>query len=169
MWAARLGALTGLRQDDCRKLTWTEVGELAIERRAGKSRKGKVYLIPMYADLKSLLDEIPKRSVQVLTNTRRMPWKTGLSDSFGDAARAAGVNKHFHDLRGTAATKLYLAGFKLREIAEVLAWEEESVEKIINRYVRRDAMLRDRIRRLDRTGTEQKVENHLENRGSDSR
>ncbi len=29
---------------------------------------------------------------------------------------------HFHDLRGTAATKFFLAGFTVREIAETLAW-----------------------------------------------
>jgi hypothetical protein len=46
---------------------------------------------------------------------------------------------HFNDLRGTAATKFYIAGFSMREIAETLAWEEESVEKIIRRYVGRSA------------------------------
>jgi integrase len=163
MWAARLAILTGLRQDDCRTLKWSEVKELAIEKPTGKSRKNgeaqgrRVALIPLYAELRELLAEIPKRSTQVLTNTRGQPWRTGLSDSFADAAKAAGVNKHFHDLRGTAATKLYLADFPMREIAEMMGWEEDSVERIINRYVRRDAMLRDRIARLDRTRTEQKV------------
>lgn len=40
---------------------------------------------------------------------------------------------HFNDLRGTAATKFYIAGFTEREIAETLGWEEESVAKIIRR------------------------------------
>ena len=35
---------------------------------------------------------------------------------------------HFNDLRGTAATKFYIAGFIMREIAETLAWEKEPVE-----------------------------------------
>jgi integrase len=157
MWAARLAALTGLRQDDCRRLRWDEISDLAIERVAKKSRTEKRYLIPMYGDLRKLLKEIPRRADEVLTNTHGKPWKSGLSDSFGDAARRAGIDKHFHDLRGTAATKLYLANFPLREIAEILAWEEDGVAKIINRYVRRDAMLRDRIARLDRTGTEPDV------------
>ncbi len=149
MWAARLASLTGMRQDDCRKLKWSEVGTLAIERKAGKSRTGRGYLVPVYAELQALLAEIPNRSDHVLTNTRGQPWRSGLSDSFHDAAAKAKVDKHFHDLRGTAATHLYLAGFVLREIAEILAWEEDQVERIINRYVRRDAMLRDRIARLD--------------------
>lgn len=148
-WAAQLAALTGMRQDDCRKLTWAEVGDLAIERRAGKSRVGKRYLVPIYPELRELLDAIPRRAVQVLTNTRGVPWRSGLSDSFADAAKLAKVDKHFHDLRGTAATRMYLAGLTLREIAEVLAWEEDQVHRIINRYVRRDALLRDRIARLE--------------------
>ena len=44
---------------------------------------------------------------------------------------------HFHDLRGTAATKFYIAGLPVRVIAEIMGWEEETVEKIIRRYVGR--------------------------------
>jgi DNA-directed RNA polymerase specialized sigma24 family protein len=56
---------------------------------------------------------------------------------------------HFNDLRGTAATKFYIAGFSMREIAETLAWEEESVEKIIRRYVGRSAAIKARIKKLE--------------------
>ena len=34
---------------------------------------------------------------------------------------------HFHDLRGTAVTKLYSAGLPERVIAEIMAWEEKDV------------------------------------------
>jgi transposase len=51
--------------------------------------------------------------------------------------------------RRTAATKFYIAGFSMREIAETLGWEEESVEKIIRRYVARGAALKARIRKMD--------------------
>ena len=60
-----------------------------------------------------------------------------------------GDNLHFHDLRGTAATKFYVAGLTEREIAEVMGWEEDSVRKIIRRYVSREAALKDRIKRLN--------------------
>ena len=39
------------------------------------------------------------------------------------------------DLRGTAATKFYVAGLSERVIAEVMGWEEASVRKIIRRYM----------------------------------
>ena len=70
----------------------------------------------------------------------------------GDAKKVAwpeGENLNFHDLRGTAATKFYNAGLAEREIAEILAWEEESVLKIIRRYISRTAALKERIKRLD--------------------
>jgi hypothetical protein len=56
---------------------------------------------------------------------------------------------HFNDLRGTAATKFYIASFSMREIAETLAWEEESVEKIIRRYVGGAAAIKARIKKLE--------------------
>jgi len=56
---------------------------------------------------------------------------------------------HFHDLRGTAATKFYLARLPVRVIAEIMAWDEESVERIIRRYVDRSAATRAIIRQLN--------------------
>jgi transposase len=38
-------------------------------------------------------------------------------------------------LRGTAATRFYVAGLPERAIAEIMAWSEEQVIRIIRRYV----------------------------------
>jgi transposase len=67
------------------------------------------------------------------------------------AAWPDGENLHFHDLRGTAATKFYIAGLSVREIAEIMGWDENSVSKIIRRYVDRQAAVKDRIRKLNET------------------
>jgi integrase len=56
---------------------------------------------------------------------------------------------HFHDLRGTAATRFYLAGLSKRVIAEILAWSEDQVERIIHRYVDRAAATKAAIRQLN--------------------
>jgi integrase len=56
---------------------------------------------------------------------------------------------HFHDLRGTAATHFYIAGLSIRVIAEILAWSEAQVEKIIRRYVARHAATRAAIAQLN--------------------
>lgn len=168
--AARLAALTGARESDLLKLGWSHVGDpatsLAIEFKTGKSRGRRTALVPIYAELRTLLREIPKRATTVLTNTRGRPWSGGAGywSSWNDAvkaaiaaAKAAGqgelaaelAERHFHDLRGTAATKLHLSGLSEREIAEILGWSEDRVERLLDRYVKRDELLRDRIRRLD--------------------
>lgn len=158
MWAVRLAALTGLRKSDLLKLSWNHVRENAIEVRTGKSqgktmgraRKAKTAIIPVYGELRQLLNEIPKRATTILTNTDKVSWKTGFDASFIRAKNNAGLTHlHFHDLRGTAATKHFMAGQTIREIAETFTWSEEQVERLINTYVKKDELILDRIRRLD--------------------
>ncbi|MBN9022348.1 MAG: tyrosine-type recombinase/integrase [Rhizobiales bacterium] len=149
-----LAAHTGLRMGDLVQLSWSHIGETHIEIATGKGRrKNRRAIIPLYGDLRALLARIPKRATTVLTSTRKRPWTvTGISSSIQDAKTESGLRDkdlHFHDLRGTAATKFYLAGLKVRVIAEILAWEEEAVEKIIRRYVGRHAATLEAIRALD--------------------
>lgn len=160
--AARLAALTSLRKSDLLALSWSHVGPLSIELRTGKSGGKRSAVIPLYAELRSLLAAIPRRSTTVLTNTAGRAWGQGFSSSWQKAIGRAGLDLHFHDLRGTAATRFYVAGMTIREISEILAWSEDQVERLIDRYVKRDEILLDRIRRLDanadRTASEKPVE-----------
>jgi integrase len=111
--------------------------------------------VPLYAELKAHLATITRRAPLVLTNSDGQPWKTVFTSSWNKALKRAKITGlHFHDLRGTAATRMYLAGLKLREIAETLGWSEDKVERLIERYVSRDELLRDRIRRLDAAARE---------------
>lgn len=147
--AVDLAAHTGLRLGDLLKLSWSHVGEDAIVVRTGKTKSEAI--IPLYDGLREVLARIPKRSPVILTNSKSRPW-SGFGASYTKAkakAWPAGIDLHFHDLRGTAATKFYLAGLSEREIGEIMGWEEESVRKIIRRYVDRQAMLKDRIRKLN--------------------
>jgi hypothetical protein len=48
-----------------------------------------------------------------------------------DAKTTAGIDKHLHDARGTFGTRLRKAGLTAPEIADVLAWEEERVERLL--------------------------------------
>ena len=57
-------------------------------------------------------------------------------------SQQAATCARFHSLPGTAATKFYVAGLPIRVIAEILAWSEDQVERIIRRYVARAAELR---------------------------
>jgi len=151
--AVDLAAHTGLRLSDLLRLSWSHVGEDAIVFATGKSRGRREAIIPLYGDLRKLLKRIPKRATTILTNSRGRPWTAdGFGSSFNTAKHAAGIadkDLHFHDLRGTAATKFYTAGLSIRVIAEILAWSEDQVERIIRRYVGRTAATKEAIRLLN--------------------
>ena len=140
--AVDLASHTGLRRGDLIRLSWSHVGEDAITITTGKSKHRRTAIIPLYDDLRDVLARIPKRSTTILTNGR-LPWTDNqINSAFSRAKNAAGMNErdlNFNDLRGTAITILYIARIPLRVIAEVVAWEESNVEKIIRRYVGRAA------------------------------
>jgi integrase len=109
--------------------------------------------VPLYDGLGEVLARIPKRSTTVLTNSRGMPWtRDGFGSSFNKAKFTAGMHDrdlHFHDLRGTAATRFYTVGLSERIIAEIMAWEEDHVARIIRRYVGRTAATQAIIRQIN--------------------
>jgi integrase len=142
--AVELAAHTGLREGDLVRLCWTNVGEDAIEISTGKSKFSRDAFIPLW---------IPRRSPVILTNANHQPWQAGqFASAFVRAKKAAGMadrDLHFHDLRGTAATRFYASGLDLRVIAGIMAWEEDTVGKIIKRYVDRTAATKAIIRQLN--------------------
>ena len=148
--AAQLAALTGLRQADLLKLSWAHIKPNSIEIATGKSGGRRSTIIPLYGELRAYLATLRKRALTVLVTTHGEPWKSGFGASWGRAVRAAGIDLHFHDLRGTAATRFYLGGLSIRQIAEAMAWSEGDVEPLINRYVKRDEVLLEMIARMDR-------------------
>lgn len=141
--AVDLASHTGLRLGDLMRVSWSHVGPDAIVIATGKSNRRREAWIPLYDDLRGLLGRIPKRSTTILTNTQGRPWTTdGFGSSFNKAKKRAGLddaNLHFHDLRGTAATKFYNAPLSERVIAEIMGWEEAHVSRIIRRYVGRSS------------------------------
>jgi integrase len=153
--AVDLAAHTGLRLGDLVRVCWSHVGADAITLTTGKSRHRREVIIPISDALRRILDGIPKRSTAILTNSRNRPWT---ENSFGSAFNRAKIGAlmddrdlHFHDLRGTAATRFYIAGLSVRVVAEIMGWEEEYVEKIIRRYVGRNAATKAAIELLNRT------------------
>jgi integrase len=153
-YAVDLAAYTGLRLGDLLRLSWSHIGEDAITIATGKSKHRREAIIPLYDGLRELLTSIPKRSTTILTSSRNRPWKRdGFGTAFNRAKIAAGLvdrDLHFHDLRGTAATRFYTAGLSERVIAEIMGWEEEYVAKMIRRYVGRSAATKAMIRQLNR-------------------
>lgn len=151
--AVDLASYTGLRLGDLLRLSWSHVGEDAITLATGKSRGRREAVIPLYDDLRNVLARIPRRSTMILTNSKRRPWTAdGFGSSFNTAKKNAGLAEkdlHFHDLRGTAATKFHIADLPVRVIAEILAWNEDQIERIIRRYIGRAAATKEIIRQLN--------------------
>jgi integrase len=154
--AVDLAASTGLRLGDLICVSWSHVGDDAIAMTTSKSRHRLEVVIPLYDGLRAILAAIPKRSTAILTNSRGRPWKKdGLGTAINRARFKAGLDGsvlHFNDLRGTAATRFYVAGLSERVVAEILGWEEEHVARIIRRYVGRTAATRAIIATLNMAG-----------------
>ena len=107
-----LALWTGQRQGDLLRLTWSAYDGKNIRLR--QSKTGVRVQVPVGAPLKAALDEAAKnkRSPIILLNSDGMPWtQDGFRASWGKAVDKAGiVGVTFNDLRGTAVTRLALAG-----------------------------------------------------------
>ena len=175
----RLACLTGLRRGDLVRLEWAHVGEDAIVLTPNKTSHRtdpKEVVVPLLNDTVTLLQgireqqdhrwrkmaeraaskgqPIPPRPGTVLTNTRLGRWTTdGLEHQVVDAKKKACIDKHLHDARGTFATHLRSIGLLASEIADILGWEEKRVERLLKRYVDKNAVVRafaERIRKRER-------------------
>lgn len=150
----RLAALTGLRRQDLVTLTWANIEEFALVKKALKSsrRKRRYATVPRVPELNALLDELRDRPRKpdvetVLVNSYGRAWTgDGFGGSFNRIRDLAGIvhadretgevrKKHLHDVRGTFATRLILAGLTDQETAEAMAWSPEQVATIRRVYV----------------------------------
>lgn len=149
-WAIKLAVETGMRQGDLLTLPWSAISDLAIQ--TNTSKRNKRVLIPITDRIRSVLDEIPKRSPIVLTSSTKRPWnKDGLRSSFHRAKTRAKISGlTWHDFRGTAVTRLYSSGLTLRDLSRVFGWSESQIEAILTRYVSADEVAKDMLKRINK-------------------
>lgn len=149
-----LALWTGQRQGDLLKLPWSSYDGQAIRLRQGKTRRRVT--IPVGAPLKAALDAHPKVSTVILTTTRRTAWTSaGFQSSWRKAVAKAGIEGlTFHDLRGSAVTRLALCECTEPEIAAIVGLSLDDVSAILDaHYLSRDVGLaRSAIAKLE-TGT----------------
>ena len=140
--AALLLALwTGQRQGDLLRLTWTNYDGVYIRMRQSKGRggKGRRVTIPVGPPLKAVLDAAlrEKRSaVTILVNSFGRPWtEDGFRTSWDKAFKKASLKElHFHDLRGTAVTRLALSNCSVPEIASITGHSMKTVQEILDAH-----------------------------------
>lgn len=150
-----LAALTGLRRQDLVRVTFAHVGDktlsMTAQKASGKRKTKRRVFVPLIPELRDFIRELATRYRKdgvntLLVNSRGVPWDDdGIGTSFNrirDAAKVVHVEengtekrKHLHDLRGTFATKLILAGRTDKEVAEVMGWSPERVANIRKVYV----------------------------------
>ena len=107
--AFMLALWTGQRQGDLLRLPWSAYDGTTIRLKQGKT--GARVTIPVGAPLKAMLDATKKRAVTILATENNTAWtSSGFRASWRTACKRAGVSGvTFHDLRGTAVTRLALA------------------------------------------------------------
>jgi integrase len=147
-----LALWTGQRQGDLLCLPWSAYDGTHIRLR--QSKGGVRVVIPVGAPLKAALDAATKLGPLILANSYGRPWTShGFQVSWGIAARKAGiVGVTFHDLRGTAVTRLAIVGCTEAEIATITGHSLRHVRSILDaNYLHRDpALAESAIRKLER-------------------
>jgi integrase len=150
--ALTLALWTGQRQGDLLRLPWSAYDGTHIRLR--QSKGGRRVVIPAGAPLKAALDATVKRSTIVLTNSDGAPWSSdGFRASWGKAVKRVGIaGLTFHDLRGTAVTRLAIAGCTEAEIATITGHSLRDVRSILDaHYLHRDPSLAESaIRKLEK-------------------
>jgi integrase len=127
---ATLALWTGQRQGDLIRRTWVQYDGSHIRLRQGKRKKRVA--IPVGAPLNAALHarRPDKPEGAILRNTFGEPWTSdGFRTSWGKAFERAGqgdedLHSMICDWRGTAVTRLALAGCTVPEIA-ALSWEAQ--------------------------------------------
>lgn len=137
-----LALWTGQRRNDVLKMPWGAYDGATI--RLVQSKGKRRVIVPVAAELRAVLDETKRRATVICTTSRGTRWTgDGFSASFRKACEAAGIEGlTFHDLRGTAVTRLAMAGCTEPEIATITGHSLKTVGAMLDRhYLSRNASL----------------------------
>jgi integrase len=150
--ALMLGLWTGQREGDLLRLTWMQYDGTHIRLR--QSKGGRRVTIPVGKPLKAALDKLKADLIEendgklpdgpILRTSRGTTWtEDGFRSSFAAAKDDASIEGlTFHDTRGTAVTRLALAGSSEAEIATITGHSLKTVSEILDaHYLSRDVVL----------------------------
>ncbi|AXB77115.1 tyrosine-type recombinase/integrase [Novosphingobium sp. P6W] len=136
--ALNLALWTGQRQADLLTMPWTAYEDGRLKLQQGK--KKRLVNMPVYSELRAVLDAAPRRAETILTTPKGVRWAvepraTYFMHEWRQATLAAGLDGlHFHDIRGTTCTMLADAGCTPSEIASMLGWTPATVMEMLARY-----------------------------------
>lgn len=135
--ALMLALWTGQRQGDLLRLAWSNYDGSTVRLRQGKTAARVA--IPVGDLLKAALESAkPEDPVgYILINTRGEPWtEDGFRVSWRKAFLRSKIDRelHFHDLRGTAVTRLALSGCTTPQIAAITGHSMGDVDAILDAH-----------------------------------
>lgn len=132
-WAAAVALFTGQRQEDDLSMLWNDCGDGQIY--VMQEKTGKKVWVPMHRDLRTVLADVPRRGVNILTNTRGQPWTPdGFRTSWGKELDRPVMKELkeaklvFHGLRKSAVVFLLEAGCTDAEVSAVTGQSRQMVE-----------------------------------------
>jgi integrase len=128
---------TGQRQGDLLALPWSTFDGQWIRLR--QSKTSRRVNIPVTRRLRSVLENTKRSGTVILTNGKGLPWQQkAFQRAWGAASRKAKITDlHFHDLRGTAVTRLAEAECSHAEIAAITGHSLCDVGAILDKYLAR--------------------------------
>lgn len=149
--AFMLALWTGQRQGDLLDLCWSQYDGKAI--RLKQNKTGAHVVVPVGAPLRACLARLDRSDGPILRNSYGEVWNPdGFRSSWKKACKAAGIaGVTFNDLRGTAVSRLALAGATEAEIATITGHSLRDVRSILDaHYLNRDPRLAENaIRKLE--------------------
>ncbi len=133
MWqAAALALYTGQRKGDCLKMKWSDVNNGVLSVVQGKTEKA--VWVPIHRDLQTVLSQIERRSVFILTTSKGQPWASGFQASWRrqmDKPEMANLKEQglvFHGFRKSAVVFLLEAGCTDAQVSAITGQTREMVE-----------------------------------------
>jgi integrase len=142
---------TGQRQGDLLALCWSQYDGNVI--RLKQSKTGARVVIPVGGPLKEMLGRLKGSDGRILLNSSGEIWMPdGFRSSWKKGCATVGIKGvTFNDLRGTAVTRLALAGATEAEIATISSHSLRDVRSILDsHYLNRDPRLAESaIRKLE--------------------
>lgn len=125
---------TGQRQGDMLALKWSAYDGKTL--RIKQSKTGARVAIPIGEPLRERLTNPRDHDETILINTRGQSWtEDGFRSSWSRACKKAGIEDlTFHDLRGTAVTRLALAGCSTSQIGAITGHSLKDVQNILDKH-----------------------------------
>lgn len=148
--ALRGASETGLRPGDLVRLSRAHIQNTPRGRRITirTAKRGKVAAIPVTQRMAEIIDSTPAGQMLFFLSSHGAPWdKKQISKQVTTYRRVAGLDEslRLYDARGTACTRLLLAGATLGEIAINMGWSVKTAAQMIETYAALDPSVTDTV------------------------